>query len=569
MKIFTDLAQIAENKELISSRCEAGKWLSMEYTTKLGRGQLLATAENALPQPIRLNLNLSGWYRIYIGLFNMRSKNYVYAKLSGDEDVCGIRHSGIGAPPSWCATEYMEEVFWKCADLTDQQFILAKPDLHYKSISGIAWIRCEEMTEDEVARYRASLDAPNKCVQMHYDCDALFQDNSVDRTLFFSELHRLKNTNVDFLSLEYSILYDSPDEKTDFLMYDCDRRVKLGRYERFEDIMKDALAWAHENGIKLYATERMSMARFSAPYFHACWNKRFVEENPQYYCKTRDGKTVNVCSYAYEEVRDYVIGNMVRMAELGFDGISMILHRGIHVAFEAPVLDRFAQLYPDVDPCTLPITDTRLNGVWCEFMTEFLRSLRAKLDATFDRHVELNAITAYGIEIARRVGLDLETWAREGLVDSISQGDMELYEELDGCMSDEDANLIDLSKYSAVAQERAIVKRNYGNPEKNCEFIHEFVRLEKTYGVKTYNVLPWVETRPVNVYREWLEKMTAEGARRFLSFNTCHASWVLPEFYTISHIGNDPGTDASLQNYYRVLSLERSDISQYNPNWRG
>ncbi len=569
MKIFTDLTQIVENKELISNRCEAGKWLSIEYTTKLGKGRLLASSENTYPQPLRLNLNLTGWYKIYIGMFNMRSKNYIYAKLSGDEDYCGLRHTGINAPASWCATEYMEEVFWKCADLTDQQFILAKPELFFKMISGISWIRCEEMTEDEVARYRASLEMPNKCIQMHYDCDALFQDDSIDRTLFFSQLHSLKNANVDFLSLEYSLLYDCTEDETYFPMFNCDQRIKLGRYQRSEDIMKDALAWAHENGIKLYATDRMCMASFEAPYFHMCWKKQFIEDHPQYYCRTRDGKVINMCSYAYKEVWDYMIGNMVRMAEIGFDGISMILNRGIHVAFEQPVLDRFAQLYPNVDPCTLPITDARLNGVWCEFMTAFMRILRAKLDATFDRHIELNAITAYSIEMAKRVGLDLEAWAKEGLVDSIAQADMEVYEELEGCMSDEDPSLIDLSKYSAEAQERTIVKRNYGSMEKNCKYVHEFVHLEETYGVKTYCVLPWGEKLPIDVYRGWVDKMEALGAKHFLAYNTNHILWVLPEFYTISHIGNDLGTDACLHKYYRVLSFDDSDISQFNPNWRG
>ena len=567
MKFLGDLYEMADNKALISEKCVEGKWLSMSYENKLGKGRLLAASEVVYPEPVTLNLNLTGWHKIYIGLFNMRSENYIYAKLSGDEEYSIIRHTGLGCPKHWCATEYMEEVYWKCADLTDMQFILAKPQLYFNSIAGLAWIRCEEMTDGEVENYKATLEKPNKCVQMHYDWDALFEDLDEDRTKFFVELKKLKNTNADFVSFEYSILYDSRKDEHYIPMFATDPNVSSGKYKNTDELLKKALAWAKENGIKLYATERMSMANFYAPYFAPNFQKNFTSQNARYYCKTRNGKTVNACSYAYEEVWDYVIENMVRMAEMGFDGISMIFHRGVHIGYEQPVLDRFRELYPDVDPCRLPITDSRLNGVWCEFITNFLRRLRAQLDARFDRHIGLNAITAYSIEMARRVGLDLETWAREGLLDSISQGDMEIFEELDGCLAND--GLIDLAQYSKVLEERPVVRRSSGHIEKTCEYIREFLELEETYGVTVYNILPWVEMYDADTYTSWVNKMEELGAKRFLAYNTNHIISTLPEFHIVSHLGNEFGADVTLQKYYRTLSLDGSDISQYNPNWRG
>lgn len=447
------------------------------------------------------------------------------------------------------------------------QFVLAKPQLYFKSIAGLAWIRCEKMTEEEVERYKASLEKPNKCVQMHYDCDALFEDESEDRTKFFVELNRLKNTNADFVSFEYSILYDSEMDDRYFPMFKTDQNIYSGKYKNTDELLKKALEWSKQNGIKLYATERMSMSNFYAPYFAPNFKKRFFTDNTGYYCKTRDGKTVNACSYAYEEVWDYVIANMVKMAEMGFDGISMIFHRGIHIGYEQPVIDRFHELYPDVDPRRLPITDKRLNGVWCEFITNFMRRLRERMDSHFGRHIELNAITAYSIEMARRVGLDLETWAREGLVDSISQGDMEVFEELDGCLGDD--GLIDLEKYSKAIEDRPVVRRSSGHIEKTCLYIKEFIELEEKYGVKVFNILPWVEMYDIETYKSWVAKMEELGAKRFLAYNTNHILCTLPEFHVVSHLGNDMGADVTLQKYYRTLSFDNSDISQYNPNWRG
>lgn len=567
MKQFCDLYEIAENKELISTTCEDGKWLALSYETKLGKGRLLAASEKIYPKPITFNLNLTGWYKIYIGLFNMRSENYVYTKLSNDDEYSIIRHTGLGCPKHWCKTEYIEEVYWKCADLTDQKLILAKPELYFDTISGLAWIRCEKMTKNEVLRYKASLEKSNKCVQMHYDMDAFFEDKSIDKTKHFAELNMLKNTNADFVSLEYALLCDSEVDENYFPMFKSDLQFRSGKYENPYEILKTYLEVSHKNGIKLYATERMSMANFAAPYFCSNFRREFITNNPHYYCKTRNGKTVNACSYAYEEVWDYVIENMVKMIEMGFDGISMIFHRGIHIGFEKPVIDRFKELYPSIDPCRLPITDERLNGVWCEFINGFMRRLREKTDSYFGRHIELNAITAYSIEMARRVGLDLVTWAREGLVDSISQGDMEVFEELDGCLADD--GLIDLDKYSKELENRPVIRRSSGHIEKTCLYIKEFLELEKKYSVKVFNILPWVEMYDIDTYKMWTDKMEELGAKRFLAYNTNHIVATLPEFHTVSHLGNDMGADVTLQKYYRTLSFDNSDISQYNPNWRG
>ena len=568
MKVFCNLSEIAENQELISPRCEQGKWRAIEYSTKLGHGMLLAAAEEIYPKPITLRLDLQGWHKIYIGLFNMRSHNYIYTKLTNDAEYSILRHTGLGCPKRWCATEYMEEVFWKCADLTGQALILEKPVLHFNTVSGIAFIRCEPMTQEEVERYQKSLEKPNKCVQMHYDCDAFFEDPGAEKRKCFIELDKLKNTNADFVSLEYSILYDSPVYQGEYIpLLKQNEVISGGKYGSTDEVLKKYLDWAHKNGIKLFATERMSMANFIAPYSAPSFKKNFINKHPQYYCQTRDGRTVNVCSYAYSEVQDYVIEQMLRMIEMGFDGISMIFHRGIHIAFEEPVLQRFQERYPDTDPRRLPITDTRLNGIWCEYISDFLRRLRQRLDSAFGKHIELNAITAYSIEMARRVGLDLETWAKEGLVDSISQGDMELFEDLEGC-TDENG-LIDLEKYKAVLLDRPIIRRSSGHIEKTCEYIQEFIALEERYGVKVFNILPWVELYDVDTYRSWLRKMEESGAKRFLAYNTNHILNTLPEFHQVNSIGNDLGAEVTLQQYYRTLSFDGSDISQFNPNWRG
>ena len=541
----------------------------MEYRTKLGQGQLLVAAEDIYPEPVSLRLNLKGWYKIYISLFDMRSENYCFVKLSNDEEFTPVRKSRKGSPKTWCPTEYIEEVFWKCADLTDQKLILAKPVNNFLTCSGLAQIRCEEMSEEEIRKYIQRQHKENKCMQMHIDVDSFFEDRSQEKTEHFAILNMLKNTNVDFCSLEYMATYDQEIEDKFIPLLHADMSMTTGKYT-YEEIFKAYLEMAHKNGVKLYATERMSIANFYAPYSRTEFRNLFVEKNQQYYCKNRDGSTLKICSLAYEEVQDYVIKNMLKMIKMGYDGITMIYHRGICIAFEEPVIARFIQKYPGVDPHQLPFSDERLHGIWCEFMTEFMGRVRKALNDAVDRHIDINVITDYGLESAKNVGLDVQAWAREGLVDCVSQADLEIYEDLTGCMSDSNSNLIDLEKYKKKLEDVPIIRRNYGaRIEKITKHMQEYLKLEEMYGVKVYHILPWVFTAELEQYKELVEKMQRCGAKRFLVYNTNHMVWNLPEFQLVTEIGNQSGVDVTPRKFYRVLSLEGSDISQYNPNWRG
>ena len=60
MSLLCDLYSAAENKSNVSFSLETDKWCSMEYSTKLGRGNLLLTSYNGNPKPVTLNINLSG-----------------------------------------------------------------------------------------------------------------------------------------------------------------------------------------------------------------------------------------------------------------------------------------------------------------------------------------------------------------------------------------------------------------------------------------------------------------------------------------------------------------------------
>ncbi|MBO5069713.1 MAG: hypothetical protein J6C37_05045 [Roseburia sp.] len=373
--------------------------------------------------------------------------------------------------------------------------------------------------------------------------------------------------------MEISFDYDRKENDDSIPLLNFEKRWMEGDYafdKKKDAILKKYVEFAHENNIGFYASNRMEVGNFTVPYNRPNWNKNFVDENPQYYCRNRDGSVVAVCSYAYEEVQEYVISNLCKMLEFGFDGVSLFYHRGMHIGFEEPVIKRFQEKYPNVDPHVLPASDSRLHSVWCDFMNDFMQKLRHRIDEKTQHTKKINVITDYSLWSSKNFGLDVEYWVRNGLVDSVSQADMETYEDLSGCMSDANPQVIDMEKYEKQLMNRPVIMRRWGtNVEMVCRHIPEYQKLSETYGVEIYHVLPWVHSVGYMEYDAIVDRMKKAGAKKFLSWNTNHLVWDLPQWYVVSHIGNERNNTITLSKYHRVLELDGSDISHFNPNWRG
>lgn len=557
--VFADINDIAVEKENLSFQYDDKNWKITEYETGKYQGRMLTASETVFPEDVTLKLGLSGIYRIYIGLPRLRSENYLYVKTSDDLCFTGMRPTRH-RPNTWGDEEFFEEVYWKTADLTDKNLIIGRPDSFFDSITAIAWIRCVPADEAELSQT-----VNNKCLHCHFDEDVLAEDRFNNDDDYLIKLQTLKNTNTDILSVEFAFSFDSLKNSNTAHLTRADKRYDDGICKFLpnkEKHYRDYVRFAHENGIEIYAANRMEIGNFILPYSRNAWNMNFVEQNPQFYLTNRNGVKTGICSYAFEEVGDYVINSFLLMLQYGFDGVSLILHRGMYIGFDAPVLERFNELYGDLNPCLLPLSDPRVHGVLCEFMNSFMYKLRKALDENSQKHIKINVITDYGTETAKHIGLDVEYWAKHGLVDSISQGDMEMYEDLENCMDDKNPDFIDLQKYNEELTKRAVIRRNYAtNVSKVCEHIPEFLKLKELYGVEVYHVLPWVHTILPEAYEGVIKQMKKAGAEKFLCWNTNHLVWDLPEWYEVSHIGNERNRNIEQRTFHRVLSIDGCDTS--------
>ncbi|MBR5586525.1 MAG: hypothetical protein IKW02_01050 [Clostridia bacterium] len=558
--VFSNLGELVNEKDIVSASYKKDNWKLFEYETGMCKGNMLVAPEDSYPGNLSFDLNLEGLYHIYICIPKLRATNYLNLKLSSDPGYMGV-FATDHIPFNWTTEEFFEEVYWKTADLTGEKFMIRKSRSAFLSATALAWIRCVP-AEQEPAK------ATNKCVQMHIDEDIPMQDSLETDADYLAKLYPIKDTNAEFVSFEFGFDFEcAPERKEDHLLH-MDALWDEAHYKYMNNkdtVYKNAVKFAKESGFGIYAANRMQVSNFITPFTRYGWNMKFVEENPQFLSETRTGTKVNVCSYAYPEVQDFVINQFKNVVKHGFDGITLIWHRGHFIGFDKPVLDRFAELYPGVDPRTLPIKDERLHGVWCEFMNEFMRKLREAMG----KDIKINTINDYSLETSKHLGLDVEHWAKNGYVDSVCQADMETFEDLEDCMDDNNRGLIDLEKYKYQLTQKTVVRRKFGkNVEKVCAHIPEYKNLKTLYGVEVYHVLPWVRRTMPEGYPPIIEQMVAAGAEKFLSWNTNHLMGDLPEWNTVKTIGNEPTTE-TLRTFHRVLSIDGYDISQFHPNWRG
>lgn len=554
--VFCDLHSHMKSDALSSSG-----WQAAEYETKEHRGNMLLARKGSHAGAVTLSLGLVGWHRIYLCLLHIESKTVTYFKL--DADRCHYPVYSRSSEKSWGSYEYVEEVFWKCADLTGQNLTV---EHHNEFSSALVWIRCEAMSEQEISDYKKeSGSKENK--RLHVTIDPGIYDDHIFGSI--SDYSLMINALADS-----DVLFASQDVSLQHTGYKTEQEEK-----KQGEIYREMIGCAHDLGIALYAANRMNLANFGIPHNHIK-PIRFVDEHPEFNQVNRRGKVLKgAMSYAFDEVREYQVNWLTEKVRAGFDGVSLIFTRGIHIAFEEPVKRAFEKRYPGVNPCELPAAEKRLNSVWGEFMTVFMRKLRASLDdlaAQENREKpKISVHVYYDFESNKNFGLDIEAWAREGLIDSVISSNMTHYEDLENCMKAENPSEIDLDKLSEKLNEVSVLRRRHGNEVENiCANISKYREVTDRHNVRLFCELPWEGGRP-SLYLNAAKRMYEAGADGISAWDSNFRIPVLPVWNITKKIGHKEQIDQMLSEnddygkLYRLLSLDGHDISEYHQNWRG
>lgn len=588
--IISDFKKSVKEKEYLSDDCTKDFWETVSYETKNISGNLLIASPETFPQPVTIIPNLQGWHKIYVCMHDTgggRMANHVHLQLTDDEFSSCISPLNVQSHIQWNHFEQVEEIYWKSANMTNQDITISKVDFGMPFTASVCWIRFVEMTPEEVDHHLEQLqDTASKTMYAHMDGDFSMFDMPQTPRDYCRALFAMKDSDVKIVAQEITNDFhdlDSMDLEKFVGRRAWDRtRAKswLQFYKWKDEIYKEELSFAHENNMELFAALRMGLSDFVYPMEYPYFKEKFVEEHPEFMCVTRDGRKTEFLSYAYKEVREYVIQNLKKACEHGFDGVSLIFTRGIHVLFEEPVVKRFAEKYGQSLDCKrLPMTDRRIHGIWCDIMTEFMQELRKELDTysaqNHTARIKIYATTLYTVPEGQCNGFDIERWAREGLIDGIVQSKMTLWEDIEDVLGED--GLVDIERYSQKSATQYVVRRSHGNEiNRIVEGLKEYRRIADEYNLKLYSEIQWEGTVSPVEFVKATKEIYKNGGQHIALWD-CYPHRVMnaAEWQCTSNFGGAEKVQKLSEEIYeyhkvhKILSYNGKDMRYYHPGWKG
>ena len=599
--IYSDIPALMREKGKCSPLRTLDKWEAVSYETREFKGTMIHAMPGVRPEPVTLELGLTGWYRVFVAM-------YASIKTLADRTMVDLRFTN---DPSWVQVSpgsdprrnRVQEFFWRCVDVTGQDLRVNCPggtDKH----GNLAWVRFVPMTEEDVALYKAE--------QVRKDTKRIYATHDMHFHLYsfapqtFEDWHCIveahRDSDVESLSMENMLLYDGKPSTGDFnttaYAREGDKNFHSTVKTHFTyELINDLVHYGHrELDIEMYMSLRMGMWGCEFPWNQMYMDNTFMRSHMEKRCVDRLGNFVESLSYTYPETRKYIQDLLCNMAATDCDGVEMMFHRVTAlVLFEKPFLDLFAQKYPGVDPRELPAADKRIVDVRCQFMTQFVTDLRERIDRERAQRgqprCKLIVRTHSTIHNTKLLGVDVEEWAKQGLIDKIVVYPMLIDEDLSGDIwQDEDKTRIDLKKYEefAMSSEELVVSRRAsfeyphveifppydgeGDPATDEERITQWQALTEKYGVKVYHDIQPRQMPTLEMKRRALE-LYERGAENFSLWDTYgrvrdRVMWSMAG--RIGHkeeLASFTSGEGELYSTHRLISFGGENISIYLPFW--
>lgn len=590
---FSDIPALVQEKERISPLRWRDKWEMLPYETRTVKGTMLYALSMVEPQPLTLKLNLTGWYRVFVAT-SCISFNMINLRFTNDPAPAKV------GPEKELKKRAVQEFFWRCVDLTGQDLYVSKSGGDERN-SSLAWLRFVPMTDEEVAAYKAEQARKDtKRIYATHDMHAhLYNQDpeTIDDWYCIVENHR--DSDVESLSMENSLIYDGEpstgDVETQGFYRIGDYKVQRDLKKKFSyDLLNKLVQYGHrELGIEMYLSLRMGAWGIEFPDDQMYFDNTFMRSHMDLRCVDRLGNFVESASYAYRENREYIQDLLCRMAATECDGVEMMFHRVTAlVLFEKPFVERFQQKYPGVDPRELPVSDERIVDIRCEIMTIFIKELRERIDRERAERgqprCKLIVRCHSTIHNSRLQGVDVENWAKQGLIDKIVIYPMLIDEVLpDDIWQDAEKTRIDLKKYEefAMGSDDLVVSRRAsfeypntvifpGDPATDEERVAQWRALSEEAGIKIYHDIQPRQMSTAEMKRRALD-LYNRGAENFSLWDTYHrvpnrVLWTMAG--RIGHkeeLPNFTDGNGELYSTHRLLSLGGQNISIYLPFWGG
>lgn len=580
---ISDLYEYACEKDRLSPYTTKDKWEYVSYETSVTKGKLLIASDYSYPEPITIKPNLKGWYRIYICLGELCSNNHFDIKLSNDEFPRTVACCKMGPYSMWSKSENVEESFWMCADMSNQDIIIDKPKLGFTYASNIFWFHLVPMSDDEVNEYKAY--KPNKTMIAHMDGDFNLNDITVKPDDYCKPIYAMKDSDIGIICQEITNdLFDFKHPGCDYVQKTLINTPREKAAQKLKKIRKSVypiqVEYAHKCNMKLFAAQRMQLSNFSFPLTNPMYHMDFVEKHPQLLCKARDNSNIGFLSYGYKETQDYSIKALLDAVKLGFDGVLCIWTRGYHLGFENPVRERyFKNTKSDIDISLLPENDKNLIKAKCDIIFDFHKKLKRVLSTYAKKNnrpdIKIYITGCYDVFSSKKDGIDIERLAKNKLIDGVIQTKFKQIELVQDVLDEN--GYIDIDKYKEKAKHEKIFDRISGSRiDLLVDGTLEYRKIADKYALDYHTEIQWEGLKKAEEY--------VNGAKQILSSNgkgislwDCYPTItsILSEWHAVSSMGvkdkvmsmsEDPNM---YHKIIKVLSYNNTDIKYIDPSWRG
>ncbi len=367
---------------------------------------------------IRIPLPLTGRHRISIGIVENYSDRLLI-KLERDRCFEKITHGDVVEAQS------IQECWWKDVELAEGDALVLQQDAGMKRRCGIAYIRIHAApapTPGEIPFITLMDGGPGNNGPLPLDEmvgeELLFRDTQVTELCHGTDICGSAQYNTKLPAHRYPVEVFSGEELISAEYYPWINEQLLKFEKAGRCTLRESIEAAHSIGRKLYAYHRMGITRLYAPV--QMFQCPLYDQHPEWRCVDWDGTPISRLSLAYPEVRQFFLDHLRETVEFGADGVCLVFARGWPlVLFETPVADEFKRR-TGKDMKSADTENPDILQVRTDIFNAFMRDVRKTVtEAGRGRETKVIAAPLALPRINRHYAMDCETWAREGLVQTL------------------------------------------------------------------------------------------------------------------------------------------------------
>ena len=428
--IVSDLSQCRPAGAL-SERRARWRWTKVPYQAGGIAGTLLMAGPETQAPPVTLGLGVQGWHGIFLGVYSDQwaGPDCLRVKLTGDPCFVPV----VRADPGFDSTILIDDVFWKYADLTGQDLTIAQMASGSGRQAGLAYVRLAPLSAEEVAAVladRRRLET-RRLIAMD-DNFSFYCDRRATVADIWEQIEPYRDTDVgrlfwcagaggDVVSYPTRVgrvigIAEEDFPTSAYRYVGESMRLLLGQGV---DGMQVARDYTHSLGIEFHISLRLGAFQMF-PGFDEFFTSEFYRGHPEWHCVDRDGTPIARLSYAYPEVQDHVLAVLEELASYEPDGLNLIFTRcAPYLLYEEPLIVGY-RARTGVDPRQLDEHDPGYLRYRGEVVTGFMRRVRALCAHKTSRRGQRLLLSGNVLNNEAEnlfYGLDVATWAREGILD--------------------------------------------------------------------------------------------------------------------------------------------------------